>query len=90
MTYEAAAFARTIGIGYSGAETANSSLKGLRVYMADVGAAPQEVAPPPSPKRYWTRRGIAEWLVERLAEDIPMVVSINHAFSLCKWLKFKG
>ena len=74
-------FVRAIGIDYSGAETANSSLKGLRVYMADVGGVPQEVAPPPSPKRYWTRRGIAEWLVERLAEDIPTVVGIDHAFS---------
>jgi hypothetical protein len=29
------AFARYIGIDYSGAETPNSSLKGLRVYLAD-------------------------------------------------------
>jgi hypothetical protein len=81
MTGEQAAFARTIGIDYSGAETANSSLKGLRVYMADLGDAPHEIDPPPSPKRYWTRRGIAEWLVERLAEDVPTVVGIDHAFS---------
>lgn len=75
------AFARAIGIDYSGAETANSSLKGLRVYMAGLGGTPQEIAPPPSPKRYWTRRGLAEWLVERLAEDIPTVIGIDHAFS---------
>jgi hypothetical protein len=81
MTGEQAAFARTIGIDYSGAETANSSLKGLRVYMADLGDAPHEIDPPPSPKRCWTRRGIAEWLVERLAEDVPTVVGIDHAFS---------
>ena len=37
--------------------------------------------PPPSLKKYWTRRGIAEWLVERLAEDIPTLVGINHGFS---------
>lgn len=74
-------FARAIGIDYSGAEIANSSLIGLRVYMAEAGAAPQEIAPPPSPKRYWTRRGIAEWLVERVAEDIPTIVGIDHAFS---------
>ena len=72
---------RAIGIDYSGAETANSSLKGLRVYQADGEGPPHEVAPPPSPKKYWTRRGIAEWLVERLAEDIPTVVGIDHAFS---------
>ena len=81
MTNQTPVFVRTIGIDYSGAETARSSLKGLRIYMADVGEAPREVAPPPSPKRYWTRRGIAEWLVERLAEDIPTVVGIDHAFS---------
>ena len=81
MTGEGPAFAQTIGIDCSGAETADSSLKGLRVYMADLGEAPQEVAPPPSPKRYWTRRRIAEWLVERLTEDIPTVVGIDHAFS---------
>jgi hypothetical protein len=74
-------FSRTIGIDYSGAETANSSLKGLRVYQVDGKGAPYEVAPPPSPKKYWTRRGIAEWLVERLAEDIPTIVGIDHGFS---------
>ena len=37
--------------------------------------------PPPSPRKYWTRRGIAEWLVERLAEDVPTLVGIDHGFS---------
>ncbi|WPZ26326.1 hypothetical protein UM399_04835 [Sulfitobacter pontiacus] len=81
MTEPVASFSRTIGIDYSGAETANSSLKGLRVYIAIGNEAPAEVLPPPSPKKYWTRRGIAEWLVERLAEDIPTVVGIDHGFS---------
>ena len=75
------AFARYIGIDYSGAETPNSSLKGLRVYQADRVSPPEEVSPPPSPRRYWTRRGIAEWLVARLAEDIPTLVGIDHGFS---------
>ncbi|MGL4440044.1 MAG: DUF262 domain-containing protein [Bosea sp. (in: a-proteobacteria)] len=34
-----------------------------------------------SAKKYWTRRGIAEWLVERLAEDVPTLVGIDHGFS---------
>ena len=42
---------------------------------------PQEVLPPPSPRRYWTRRGIAEWLVERLSENQPTLVGIDHGFS---------
>jgi hypothetical protein len=75
------AFARYIGIDYSGAETPRSSLKGLRVYLADRARPPQEVLPPPSRKKYWTRRGIAEWLAERLAEDPPTLVGIDHGFS---------
>ncbi|MGD0420637.1 MAG: hypothetical protein ABSA68_13840 [Xanthobacteraceae bacterium] len=41
-----------------------------------------EVPPPPAPPRkYWTRRGIAEWLIETLADDTPTLVGIDHAFS---------
>jgi hypothetical protein len=75
------AFARYVGIDYSGAETPTASLKGLRVYLADVNALPAEVPPPPSPRRYWTRRGIAEWLVALLTEDVPTLVGIDHGFS---------
>jgi hypothetical protein len=74
-------FARYIGIDYSGAETADSSCKGIRVYMAEGSATPVQVQPPPSPRRYWTRRGLAEWLSEVLDRDIPTVVGIDHAFS---------
>ncbi len=75
------AFARTIGIDYSGAETPTASLKGLRVYLAEGDGPPVEVPPPQSPLKYWTRKGIAEWLVERLAEDVPTLVGIDHGFS---------
>lgn len=74
-------FDRFIGIDYSGAETPGASLKGLRVYMADVASPPAEIPPPPSPRKYWTRRGIAEWLVERLSENSPTLVGIDHGFS---------
>jgi len=74
-------FSRYIGIDYSGAETPESSLKGLRVYLATHDGPAAEVAPPPSPRKYWTRRGIAEWLRERLAEDVPTLVGIDHGFS---------
>jgi hypothetical protein len=75
------AFDRYIGIDYSGAQTPLSSLKGLRVYMADRNGPPTEAPPPPSPRRYWTRREIAEWLVERLSEKQPTLVGIDHGFS---------
>jgi hypothetical protein len=74
-------FLRYIGIDYSGAKTPNDSLKGLRVYQALGDEPAAEVMPPPSPRKYWTRRGLAEWLLERLAEDVPTVVGIDHGFS---------
>ena len=74
-------FDRYVGIDYSGAQTPTSSLKGLRVYMADRTSTPVEVAPPPSARKYWTRRGIAAWLVELLSEHPPTIVGIDHGFS---------
>ncbi|MGD9216285.1 MAG: hypothetical protein PVJ84_15825 [Desulfobacteraceae bacterium] len=74
-------FARYIGIDYSGAASPTCSLKGLRVYSADRKALPIEIHPPPSPRKYWTRRGMAEWLVERLMEEVPTLVGIDHGFS---------
>ena len=76
-----AAFDRYIGIDYSGAETCESGLRGLRVYMGDRATEPREVAPPPSPRKNWTLKAIAHWLVERLSEPSPALVGIDHGFS---------
>jgi hypothetical protein len=74
------AFARHVGIDYSGAETPTSGLKGLRVYLADGDALPVEVPPPPSAKKYWTRRGIAKWL-SRADGDGTLVPLLNPYLS---------
>jgi hypothetical protein len=77
-------FSRYIGIDYSGAETPEASLKGLRVYAAQRDRAIAEVLPPASPRKFWTRRGIAAWLVETLAEDAEdsaTLVGVDHGFS---------
>lgn len=74
-------FTRYVGIDYSGAETADSSCKGIRVYIAEGSSQPAQVQPPPSPRRYWTRRGLAEWLCGQLGDNIPTIVGIDHAFS---------
>jgi hypothetical protein len=58
-----AAFQRCIGIDYSRAETCDSSLKGVRVYMADRPTEPREVAPPLSLRKNWARKAIAHWLL---------------------------
>jgi hypothetical protein len=75
------AFERYIGIDYSGAETPNSRLKGLRVYQANRASPPSEVLPAVSPCKYWTRRGIADFLVELLSQEMPTLVGIDHGFS---------
>lgn len=74
-------FERYIGIDYSGAQAPTSSLKGLRVYEARSGVAASEVQPPPSPRKYWTRQGIAHWLAEQLSVDKRTIVGIDHGFS---------
>jgi hypothetical protein len=74
-------FQRYIGIDYSGAATPTTSLKGLSVYSATPTQPPAKVCPPPGFRKYWTRRGIAEWLAAELHEGPPALVGIDHAFS---------
>ena len=74
-------FNRYIGIDYSGAQTPDSSLPGLRAYMADSDSKPYEDSPPPSPRKYWTRHGLAEWLATILRETPRTIVGIDHGFS---------
>ena len=78
---ELATFSRYLGIDYSGAATAESSLKGLRMYQAVPGQAALEIAPPPGPRKYWTRRGLAHLLADLLADGVPTLVGIDHGFS---------
>jgi hypothetical protein len=74
-------FIQYVGIDYSGAETPTSSLKGLRVYVATPASQAVEFLPPLSPRKYWTRRGLAEWLAGLLTESGPTLVGIDHGFS---------
>jgi hypothetical protein len=74
-------FRRYLGIHYAGAETPDSGLKSLRVYSATPETPPQEVLPPPGPRRYWCRRELAHWLAGELAGDTPIIVGIDHALS---------
>ncbi len=76
------AFVRTIGIDYSGMKTPTARLSELAVYRADGNAEPQEVDSPAVAARRWTRRELAEWLVEQLRGNRkPTLVGIDHAFS---------
>lgn len=76
-------FARYLGIDYSGAQTADRGLRGLRVYSATPDSAPVEISPPPPRGRskYWTRRALAHWLRDTLRDGPPTLVGLDHAFS---------
>lgn len=76
-----ALFDRYVGIDYSGAQTPEASLSGLRIYLAEAANLPEEVPPGSGPKKYWTQRGIAQWLRDELSKDRPTIVGIDHGFS---------
>jgi len=44
--------------------------------MADRANEPREIAPPLSPRWYWSRKEIGQWLVERLSEPVATLVGI--------------
>ena len=68
------AFARHIGIDYSGAETPSASLKGPR-YLPGCGRCTSRRNAATVTARILDRRGIAEWLAGNLAENGDMVMT---------------
>ena len=79
-------FERYLGIDYSGAQTPVNSLPGLQVYEATPILLPYEIkvsqgAPGYPKKKYWSRKGIAEFLARELQEGPCTLVGIDHGFS---------
>ena len=74
-------FDRYIGIDYSGANTPTTRLTGLRVYMANSKDQPTVVDSPYPRATRWTRKEVAEWLVEILREEPLSIIGIDHGFS---------
>jgi hypothetical protein len=70
-----AVFARTIGIDHSGPETPTSILKGF-ASIGPKATSPVELSIRRRPARpYGSRKEIAEWLMVRLADDVPMLAA---------------
>ena len=79
-------FERYLGIDYSGAQTPMNSLPGLQVYEATPNRLPYEIKATQSifgqsKKKYWSRKGIAEFLAHELQEGPCTLVGIDHGFS---------
>ena len=73
--------ARYLGIDYSGAETPTSRLKGLQVYSAAPGTEPVKVGTPAGEGWNWTRKELAQWLLDQLLSGPPIIAGIDHGFS---------
>jgi hypothetical protein len=74
-------FERFIGVDYSGAETPQSRLSGLRVFEARPGEDPVEVRAGNGTSKNWSRDELAHWLRDRLQQRPRTIVGIDHAFS---------
>ena len=61
-------FGRYVGIDYSGARNAHNESEGPESLCGRPQFSAAEIQPPPSPRKYWTRRGIAEWLESDFAK----------------------
>ncbi|MCC5887089.1 MAG: hypothetical protein JJT88_11710 [Gammaproteobacteria bacterium] len=73
------AFERYVGIDYSGARSATDGLPGLRVYVACADAEPREIQP--AAGKYFSRRGVHDWLLDALADPLPTLIGVDHSFS---------
>lgn len=74
-------FQNYIGIDYSGAKDSHSPLPGLRLFKAEGFSSPYEISPIEGKKKYWSRKGVANWLMEYLKENHSTVIGIDHGFS---------
>lgn len=74
-------FQRYIGIDYSGAAKPCKPISGLRVFVADEERAPEQERDNQARSGLWSRERLAGWLRDRLQEEIPTIVGIDHAFS---------
>jgi hypothetical protein len=74
-------FTQYIGIDYSGAQTAEHRSKTLQVYTAGQEGNPRKIAPPPGRGKQWSRREIADYCIQALRSDTPVIIGIDHGFS---------
>ena len=74
-----------LGIDYSGDGAPGAPLKGLQVYGARPGESAERWAPPPGGTRKasnWSRRAVAEMLLDRVRANERFIAGIDHCFSI--------
>lgn len=78
-------FTKYIGIDYSGRGGCNTRTSAIQVYQASDAGKVSAVRSPASNatrKRNWCREEVAHWLRDELQKGDPIIVGIDHGFSL--------
>lgn len=73
-------FSRYVGIDYSGADFPHLANSGIQVYVA-THQNPPEQQQRLDKRANWSRKSLAQWLLNILGEPTPTIVGIDHAFS---------
>jgi hypothetical protein len=74
-------FHQYIGIRYSGRKDPGDRIREIKVFTAIEDHERFQEQNPGHPSGRWSRRDLAEWLLEKLGEGPPIVVGLDHAFS---------
>lgn len=74
-------FHHYIGIDYSGAQTPESRLKTLQVYVASEDEVPVKISTPAAGAKNWSRLEIAQYCQQNLESGEPVIIGIDHGFS---------
>lgn len=74
-------FEQYIGIDYSGAGTAVSQQRGIRVFKSSGDGGDATPVLPQGGLKHWSRKELAGWLIEQLRSGPRTIVGIDHAFS---------
>jgi hypothetical protein len=75
-------FHHYIGVRYSGRKDPGDPIREIRVFAAVEDHEPyRELSPERESGGRWSRRELAEWLLEKITGHHPAIVGIDHAFS---------
>jgi hypothetical protein len=75
-------FHQYIGVRYSGRKDPGDPIREIKVFAAVEDHEPyRELNPGHEASSRWSRRDLAEWLLEKITGGEPVIVGLDHAFS---------
>ncbi|MFL6197093.1 MAG: hypothetical protein ACJ75H_23105 [Thermoanaerobaculia bacterium] len=74
-------FQHYVGVRYSGRKAPGDAIPGIKVFAATEDHEIFRELNQGNPSGRWSRRDLAEWLLERISGAEPVIVGLDHAFS---------